>query len=99
MNVLADLKKAVASTDALDIEDDIDGFYAASEGRKIRGMKLYSVLSSYLKNRPLKVLRSIDNMDGFEVWRRLTAELEPSSRSRSLAMAQASRIPCNGKGS
>ena len=86
---LADLKKAEASTDVLDIEDDIDGFYAASEGRKIRGMKLYSVLSSYLKNRPLKVLRSIDNMDGFEVWRRLTMELEPSSRSRSLAMAQA----------
>ena len=31
-------------------------------------------MSSYLKNRPLKVLRSIDNMDGFEVWRRLTME-------------------------
>ena len=83
---LADLKKAEASTDALDIEDDIDEFYAANEGRKIRGMKPYSVLSSYLKN---QVLRSIDNMDGFEVWRRLTMELEPSSRSRSLAMAQA----------
>ena len=52
-------------------------------------MKLYSVLSSYLRNRPLKVLRAVDNMNGFEVWRRLTAELEPSSRSRSLAMAQA----------
>ena len=60
---LADLKKAEASTDALDIEDDIDGFYATNEGRKIRGMKLYSVLSSYLRNRPLKVLRSTDNMD------------------------------------
>ena len=86
---LADLKKAEASTDALDIEDDIDGFYKGNEGRRIREMKLYSVLSSYLKNRPLKVLGSIDNLDGFEVWRRLTAELEPSSRSRSLAMAQA----------
>ena len=28
-------------------------------------------------------------MNGFEVWRKLTSELEPSSRSRSLAMAQA----------
>ena len=53
------------------------------------GTKLYSVLSSYLRNRPLKVLRSVDDMNGFEVWRKLTAELEPSSRSRSLAMAQA----------
>ena len=52
-------------------------------------MKLYSVLSSYLKNRPLKILRSVLNNDGFEVWRRLTVELQPTSRSRSLAMAQA----------
>ena len=42
-----------------------------------------------MKNRPLKVLRSVSGMNGFEVWRKLTAELEPSSRSRSLAMAQA----------
>ena len=37
----------------------------------------------------MKVLRSVGGMNGFEVWRKLTAELEPSSRSRSLAMAQA----------
>ena len=47
------------------------------------------MLSSYLRNRPLTVLRSVENINGFEVWRKLTSELEPSSRSRSLAMAQA----------
>ena len=64
-------------------------FFRGKDARKTRGLKLYSVLSSYLRNRPLKVLRSVENMNGFEVWRKLTAELEPSSRSRSLAMAQA----------
>ena len=64
-------------------------FFRGKDARKTRGLKLYSVLSSYLRNRPLKVLRSVENMSGFEVWRKLTAELEPSSRSRSLAMAQA----------
>ena len=57
--------------------------------RKADSVKLYSVLSSYLKNRPLKILRSVLNNDGFEVWRRLSVELQPTSRSRSLAMAQA----------
>ena len=65
-----------------------DEYTAGSEiGR--RALKLYSVLSSYLKKRPLKILRSVLNNDGFEVWRRLTVELQLTSRSRSLAMAQA----------
>ena len=65
-----------------------DEYTAGSENGR-RAVKLYSVLSSYLKNRPLKILRSVLNNDGFEVWRRLTVELQPTSRSRSLAMAQA----------
>ena len=43
-----------------------------------RAVKLYSILSSYLKNRPLKILRSVLNNDGFEIWRRLTVELQPN---------------------
>ena len=62
----------------------------SQDQRKARGaVKLHSVLSSYLKNRPLKILRSVLNNDGFEVWRRLMVELQPTSRSRSLAMVQA----------
>ena len=63
--------------------------YALGSDKGRRAVKLYSVLSSYLKNRPLKILRSVLNNDGFEVWRKLTVELQPTSRSRSLAMAQA----------
>ena len=63
--------------------------YTSGSEKGRRAVKLFSVLSSYLKNRPLKILRSVLNNDGFEVWRRLTVELQPTSRSRSLAMAQA----------
>ena len=86
---LTDLKMAEQRTAPIDSTDYNGDFFEGREDRKVRGMKLYSVLSSYLRNRPLKVLRAVDDMNGFEVWRRLTAELEPSSRSRSLAMAQA----------
>ena len=85
---LTDLKSAEDQKD--EISNDIsNAFFGDDRERMNRGMKLYSVLSSYLRNRPLKVLRSVGGMNGFEVWRKLTAELEPSSRSRSLAMAQA----------
>ena len=85
---LTDLKSA--EDQKVEISSDISNtFFGDDRERMNRGLKLYSVLSSYLKNRPLKVLRSVSGMNGFEVWRKLTAELEPSSRSRSLAMAQA----------
>ena len=87
---LYDLKKAEAEDDTIS-SAQAEPFFAGREDRRVRGMKLYSVLilSSYLRNRPLKVLRSVQDMNGFEAWRRLSAELEPSSTSRSLAMAQA----------
>ena len=85
---LTDLKSA--EDQKVEISSDVtNAFFGNDRERMNRGMKLYSVLSSYLKNRPLKVLRSVSGVNGFEVWRKLTAELEPSSRSRSLAMAQA----------
>ena len=56
--------------------------YVSGSDKGRRAVKLYSVLSSYLKNRPLKILRSVVNNDGFEVWRRLTVELQPTSRLR-----------------
>ena len=85
---LTDLKSA--EDQKVEISSDISNtVFGDDRERMNRGLKLYSVLSSYLKNRLLKVLRSVSGMNGFEVWSKLTAELEPSSRSRSLAMAQA----------
>ena len=55
---------------------------------RARSLRLYSVLASYLKGRALKILRSVTNGDGFRVWRQLH-ELQPSTRPRTLALAQA----------
>ena len=68
-NYLTDLKKAEESTAPIDSTDLNGAFLEGLEDRRVRGMKLYAVLSSYLRNRPLKVLRAVDNMNGFEVWR------------------------------
>ena len=56
---------------------------------RARALRLYSVLASYLKGRPLKMLKSVTNGDGFRVWRQLTEELQPATRPRALALAQA----------
>ena len=50
---------------------------------------MYAILASYLRNRPLKLLKSEPDQDGYKVSQRLFQELEPSSRTRGLAMAQA----------
>eukprot|EP00439_Symbiodinium_sp_Y106_P016254 s8191_g2.t1 len=85
---LTDLKSA--EDQKVEISSDISNTcFGDDRERMNRGMKLYSVLSSYLRNRPLKVLRRQSPYLPKQVWRKLTAELEPSSRSRSLAMAQA----------
>ena len=56
---------------------------------RARSVRLYAVLSTYLKNRPLRILRSVTQNDGYRVWRLLKEELMPSSRPLALALAQA----------
>ena len=40
---------------------------------KERALRLYAVLASFLRGRPLKLLRATTSGDGFAVWRRLCA--------------------------
>ena len=56
---------------------------------KKRSEKLYAILVSVLKNRPLKLLRAVEGKNGFEVWRQLSTQLTPKSRARSIALLQA----------
>ena len=60
-----------------------------SDAGKKRAYRLYSILSSYLKGRPLRLLKAVTNRDGLLVWQRLHQELKPSTRSRELALAEA----------
>ena len=54
-----------------------------------RARKLYVILSSVLRGRPLAILRGIDDRNGYECWRQLTNQFSPRTRSRSLAMLSA----------
>ena len=61
-----------------------------SDTKKERSVKLFAVLASYLKNRPLKILQVEElTQDGYRVWNRLHGELQPSSLTRALAVAEA----------
>ena len=54
-----------------------------------RSRRLFAVLTSYLKNRPLRIVRSVDTGDGYQACQSLCREFQPSSRQRSVALAQA----------
>ena len=52
-------------------------------------VKLFAILTSYLKGRCLSLVKSLaKSRDGFKLWRSLLQEFEPSSRQRSLVLAQ-----------
>ncbi|CAL1141687.1 unnamed protein product [Cladocopium goreaui] len=52
-------------------------------------VKLFAILTSYLKGRCTSLVKSMArSKDGFRLWRALQQEYEPSSRQRSLAIAQ-----------
>ena len=56
-------------------------------------VRLYAVLTSYLRNRPLKLVRRIRAENGFEAWQRLLNKMQPATRARSLALlTQLSRV-------
>ena len=53
-----------------------------------RGVLLYSVLAGLLHEKGKQVLKSVEPQNGYEGYRRLRADLEPSSRTRILALLQ-----------
>ena len=62
--------------------------YDANE--KEMAHKLYAVLTSYLRGRCAHMVRSVaKHKDGFRLWFELNEEFMPSTRQRSLALAQA----------
>ncbi|CAE7249787.1 RE2 [Symbiodinium sp. CCMP2592] len=54
-----------------------------------RARKLYVILGSVLKGRPLAIHHGIEDRNGFECWRQLTCQFSPRTRSRSLALLSA----------
>ena len=64
-----------------------------NEERKERSLRLFGLLASLLRNRPLKLIRYMPHENGYEAWRILIVDMLPSTRQRSLAlMTQLSRV-------
>ena len=61
-----------------------------SEEEQQFSSRLFAILTSYLKGRCLQLVRSgLEQRDGFHLWKELHREYLPSTRARSLALAQA----------
>ena len=78
------------------VEENLNGNYELDEmtdETKAQAIRLYSLLISYLRNRPLKLVRHMKQENGFEAWQRLLREMQPVTRARSLALlTQLSRV-------
>ena len=68
-------------------------FDDVTEEMKTMSVRLYSVLTSYLRNRPLKLVKHIKQENGFGAWQLLLKEMQPATSARSLALlTQLSRV-------
>ena len=78
------------------VERDLDASYELddmTDETKGRSVRLYSLLTSYLRQRPLKLIRHVRRENGFAAWQILLRELQPATRARSLALlSQLSRV-------
>ena len=77
-----DLDKAERSDKPLDFID-------LSLEEHERSEKLFSILTGVLRNRPLKILRSVEDGNGIDAWRALSQQMAPRTRSRSISLLQA----------
>ena len=78
---LLDRVEALTAPPAISTYDD---------GQKELAHKLYAVLTSYLRGRCSHIIKAFaKSRDGFAIWFQLMKEFEPTSRQRSLALAQA----------
>ena len=78
------------------VEENLNGDFKLgdmTDETKMMAVRLYGVLTSYLRNRPLKLVKFMKDENGFEAWQRLLKEMQPATRARSLALlTQLSRV-------
>ena len=78
------------------VESNVDANYNfedMTDETKAKAVRLYSLLTSYVRQRPLKLIRHVKSENGFEAWQSLLKEMQPATRARSLALlSQLSRI-------
>eukprot|EP00435_Cladocopium_sp_Y103_P074378 s47_g48.t1 len=79
-------QKCFENLEKLGPEEDVPAYSNIEQELSI---KLFAILASYLKGKCFSLVKSFaKSRDGFKLWRALVAEFEPSTRQRSLALAQ-----------
>ena len=68
-----------------DLSSEIDELSVSDDAMALSN-KLYAVLTTMLRERPLQILRSVPDNNGFEAWRVLHTTLAPKSKTRALAL-------------
>ena len=71
------------------VEGELNADYALDDmTEETQGMaiRLYSLLTSYMRQRPLKLVRHMKQENGFVAWQTLLKEMQPATRARSLAL-------------
>ena len=61
------------------------------EAEDLRGRchELYSVLTGLLRGKPLRMLRQVENRNGYEVWRQLSQLFQPRTKARAISTLSA----------
>ena len=62
---------------------DID---LATEAEKTRRVKFYGLLASLMRGRALQFVKAVEDLNGFDTWRRLNKALKPTSKTKGLAL-------------
>ena len=60
-----------------------------NEDSKARSEQLYSILTGLLRGRPLKILRAVNERNGYEVWRQLVVQYSPKTKGRAISVLSA----------
>ena len=61
-----------------------------NEDSKARSEQLYSILTGLLlRGRPLKILRAVNERNGYEVWRQLVVQYSPKTKGRVISVLSA----------
>ena len=82
--LLETINKKPSNAYELDLMDD---------DTKALSIKFYSILVSYMKDRPLSLIRHLEDFNGFKGWSLLVKDMEPSTRQRALALlTQSGRV-------
>lgn len=62
---------------------------AEPEDVQLRCKQFYNIMTGLLRGKPLRMLRQIENRNGYELWRQLCQLFAPKTKARSISVLSA----------